>query len=163
MTNHNSTPERHDHPFQANDKSRTILKRSLMAVGGLALAYVMTNNYTANPEKHLEHFTQTPEPLVNEAVYENGPNESLSSIISIVEEGDATSSVVEEASLRLAVQEDIELKEGQSAVNHESSLYIDSITHQLTGGAVQPGDKIESWLDPATGYIVSTHVISDAK
>ncbi|MET0980064.1 MAG: hypothetical protein ABWX90_02310 [Candidatus Saccharimonadales bacterium] len=64
MNNQNTLPERHDHPFHANEKSRKIIKRSLMAVGSLAIAYAITNNATASPEKHLDKFQQPIQPLV---------------------------------------------------------------------------------------------------
>lgn len=163
MTNHNTLPERHDHPFHANEKSRKIIQRSLMAVGGLAVIYAMTNNLSANPEKHLDKFHQPTQPLVTESVYENGPPESTDYVTSVIKEGDATSVVVEKATIQLAQQENFNLKEGQLSVNHESSLYIEDLTKQRTGGSVQPGHMIESWLDPETGYVVSAPIIDNAK
>lgn len=163
MTNHNIPENRHENPLHMTEKGRNIVKGTFIALGGMAIAYGATHNAAAGSGVQLDHLDKAPSSILNQSVYEHGPIDPAHSITSVIKEGDATSIVVEKAVIQLAEKEHLKLKQGQSAVNHESSRYIEDVTQELTGGTVQPGDIIESWQDPTTGFVVSTRVIENTK
>ena len=155
MSNHNipssqeNTNERHYHPYSM-DRSRIIAAGATILALSLGASVAAESHHNATPSTTKE---VTLHDKILEAIHD-GPDVGHT-ITSTIQEGQATSIVIEQAAQELEKIDNLGFLEGQQAVTLESSKDIDATVYKQTGGSVQPGDQIDTWRDDKTHYVVS--------
>lgn len=153
---HNNPHHETDTPFALNERGRRVVAfgGAAIAAGALVAGISGYNALAGNRESVDETSSPTINELVLKAVHD-GPDAG-DVITSTLQQGDATSLVLEKSASELEQIDNLGFLKGQQGATLVSAKEIDSMIQQLTGGAPQPGDKVHTWRDDETGYIVSS-------
>ena len=158
MTNHNIDTSNN---FMTPNMYRAAGYTAL-ALGVVVTGNVIVNTFQSDPEYDIKNHADISAPVVVD-LPELSTHSDEKTLYSTVDEGEATSIAVEQATLQLADAYDIQLQKGQSAIDLQSAQNIDYAVRTTTGGSVKPGTELKSQLDPETGYVVTTYVVDDTK
>lgn len=139
-------------------KERHIGKWIATGVGSVALAALAANGLQSDPKFDMKNNAQLTVPVIAELSPGSTQEYDGPTLTETIKQDEITGLIVEREAIEFAEIHNIQPQQGQSTANFLSAESIENAVRQVTGGSVQPGTKIETRLDPQTGYIISTYV-----
>lgn len=153
MINHDT-----DNSVRPELHERHLGRNAAIALGSATLAAILISG----AQSEAQHDIRNNAELSNSSTVEHTvtPAAEHSGAISFhtIEQDEITGKVVERSTQEYADLYDVTLQPGQSTIDFTSAKGIEDAIMQTTGGSVQPGTAFETWLDPSTGYVISTYV-----